>query len=231
MRLGSRRFFHTKKGKKRAAFIIFSFIIICGCAVVIFSFVALRSSVTKMAKSRAKEIALNTINKAISQNMSEDILYSDFARFTYSAEGNVTSVENNLSKISKRSADLALAIGEAIGGISKEKLSIPLGSLSGVDILYGMGPDVPLEIKPYGYADAELKTNFYSAGINQTVFEVRAEVSANISVLMPTIRTSERIQTSVPVASTVIVGNVPDSFTSVDRQGYEFEEDVLELAE
>ncbi len=231
MRLGNRRLFYNQKGKKRALFLIFLFSVICSCVLLFYSFFALRASVTKMAKSRAKEIALNTINKAISQNMSENISYSDFARFTYSADGNVTSVENNLSKISKRSADLSLAIGEAIGGISKEKLSVPLGTLSGVDILYGTGPDVPLEIKPYGYAEAELKTNFYSAGINQTVFEVTAEVSANISILMPTIRTGEKIQTTVPVASTVIVGKVPDSFTSVDRQGYEFEEDVLEFAE
>lgn len=232
MRLGSRRYICTGMNKKRALLLVVIFFVVCSCVLLCYSFFAMRTSVTKMAKSRAKEIALMTVNKAISQKLSQEkFSYSDFARFTYSADGTVTSVENNLTTISQHSADLALAIGEAIGGISKEELSIPMGTLSGVDILYGMGPDVPLEIKPYGYADAELKTDFYSAGINQTVFEVRAEVSANISVLMPTIRTAERIETSVPVISTVIVGDVPDSFTNVDRHGFEYEEDVLELAE
>ncbi len=232
MRLGSRRYICAKGHKKQALFVIFSLVIICGCAALICSFFALRTSATKMAKSRAKEIALMAVNRAISKKLSqENLTYSDFVNFTYSADGNITSAQNNLSKISKHSADLAIDIGEAIQGISDEKLSIPIGTLSGVDVLYGMGPDIPLEIKPYGNANAELKTKFYSAGINQTIFEVMAEVSAEISVLMPTIRTAERIKTSVPVASTVIVGTVPDSFTSVDRQGYEFEEDVLELAE
>lgn len=232
MRLGSRRYICTGVSKWRALFLVVVFFVVCGCVLLCCSFYALRSSVTKMAKSRAKEIALLTVNKTISQKLSqENFSYSDFVKFTYSADGTVTSVENNLTTISQHSADLALTIGEAISGISKEKLSIPLGTLSGVDILYGMGPDVPLEIKPYGNAHAELKTNFYSAGINQTVFEVYAEVSADISVLMPTIRAGERLKTSVPVISTVIVGDVPDSFTNVDRQGYEYEEDVLELAE
>lgn len=232
MRLGSRRYIFTKVRKRRALFLIVVFAVLCSCAVLGCSFFALRASVTKMAKSRANEIALLTVNKAISQKLSqENFSYSDFVRFTYSADGMVTSVENNLSNISRHNADLALHIGKAIQEISKEKLSIPLGTLSGVDILYGMGPDVPLEIKPYGNANAELKTRFYSAGINQTIFEVCAEVSADISVLMPTIRTGERIKTNVPVISTVIVGDVPDSYTNVERHGFEYEDDVLELLE
>ena len=230
MRLGQKRYICTKRRKKKALFFVFSICLICVLIVLMCAFVSLRSSVAKMAKSKVKEIALITINEAISENMADDI-YSDFARFTYSAEGNVTSIENNLTKISKKSADLALVIGKAIGGISKEKLSVPLGTLSGVDILYGMGPDIQIEIKPYGNAKAELKTNFYSSGINQTVFELTADVSVGISSLMPTIRTGEMITTSVPVASTVIVGDVPDSYTNVERHGFEYEDDVLELIE
>ncbi len=231
MRLGQRRYICTKRRKKQALFFVFSTGLICVLTVLVCAFFGLRSSVTKMAKSRAREIALITINEAISENMSGNISYSDFAKFTYSADGNVTSIENNLTKISKHSADLALVIGKAIRGISKEKLSIPLGTLSGVDILYGMGPDITIEIKPYGNAKAELKTDFYSSGINQTVFELTADISVGISVLMPTIRTGETITTSVPVASTVIVGNVPESYTNVERHGYEYEDDVLELIE
>ena len=231
MRLGSRRYINSTKVKRKVLFFIIVAVIIVILFLLLLSFFALRSSVTKMAKSRAKEIALTTINEAIAHTLPEDVSYSDFARFTYSAEGNVTSVENNLTKISKHSADLALGIGDAISGISKERISIPAGTLSGIDVLYGMGPDIPIDIKPYGNANAELTTRFYQAGINQTVFEVCAEVSVGISVLMPTIRTDQTIKTTVPVASTVIVGNVPESYTNVERHGFEYEDDVLELIE
>ena len=231
MRLGQKRYICTKRRKKKALFFVFSICLICVLIVLMCAFVSLRSSVAKMAKSKVKEIALITINEAISENMADTISYSDFAKFTYSDDGSVKSVENNLTKISKKSADLALVIGKAIGGISKEKLSVPLGTLSGVDILYGMGPDIQIEIRPYGNAKAELKTDFYSSGINQTIFELTADVSVGISVLMPTIRTAEMITTSVPVASTVIVGDVPESYTNVERHGFEYEDDVLELIE
>lgn len=234
MRLGSRRYICTSRKTKRIAmlFVVFGVFILA----VLFSFLycvySLRPSVTAMAKSRAKEIALAAINRAVAEKLAqENIAYSDFVEFTYSADGSIASVQNNLSGISAIKSDLAIEVGEAISEISKDTLSIPLGTLSGIDILYGTGPDISLEIKPYGYAEADLKTKFRDAGINQTVFEVTAEVSAEIGVLMPTIRAGEQVKTSVPVISTVIVGDIPDSYTNVDRQGYEYEEDVLELAE
>ncbi|MBO5733935.1 MAG: sporulation protein YunB, partial [Clostridia bacterium] len=122
-------------------------------------------------------------------------------------------------------------VTEALNGISESQLSIPLGTLSGTDIFYGVGPRVPIKIVPYGYAVADIETRFYDTGINQTAFEVVAKVHANVSVLMPTIRQSMKITASVPVASAVVVGDVPDSYTNVERHGLDYEDDVLELIE
>ena len=39
-----------------------------------------------------------------------------------------------------------------------------------------------------------------------------------------------QVETTVPVVQTVIVGEVPGSYVNVDRDGQQFEEDVLQLA-
>ncbi len=232
MRLGTRRCFATGKTKKRLIVVLFLCAAAAFLVLTVFMLMSLRTSVTKMAKQRAKDIAIRTVNAAIAQKLSEEnITYDSFVDFTYSADGLITAVNHNLAGVSKMSAELSLAVSDALRQITKDNLSVPLGSLSGVDILYGTGPEVNLDIKPYGSARAELKTDFRESGINQTVFEVRAKVSAEISVLMPTIRAAERINTEIPVISTVIAGAVPDSYTNVDRHGFEYEEDVLELAE
>ena len=77
----------------------------------------------------------------------------------------------------------------------------------------------------------DISTKFSHEGINQTIFEVEAEVTADVSVFMPTIRTSEKVCAKVPVISAIIVGDVPQSYTNVDRHGEEYEDDVLELIE
>ena len=82
MRLGSRRYINSVKVERKVLFFVIVVVIIAILFILLLSFFALRSSVTKIAKSRAKEIALTTINEAIAHTLPEDVSYSDFARFT-----------------------------------------------------------------------------------------------------------------------------------------------------
>lgn len=234
MRLGSKQFLNaSKKSKRRAGFLIFLMIVLFLLALGgYYVLCILRPSVISMAKSRANEIATLEVNKVISRKLkSEDIDFSDIISFTYTQDGDIAALGSNVSYVSALKSDLAIEVTEALNGISESQLSIPLGTLSGMDIFYGTGPRVPLKIMPYGYAVADIETRFYDSGINQTAFEVVAHVHANVSVLMPTIRQGMKITASVPVASAVVVGDVPDSYTNVERHGEEFEDDVLELIE
>ena len=183
-----------------------------------------------MATSKAKEIATLKINQVVSQQLkNEKISYEDLLEIKYDDNGKIVSVKSKLSDISALKSDLALKITEEISKIQKSELSIPLGTLSGIDILYGMGPDIPVRIKPYGSAQTDLKTSFYSSGINQTVFEIEAQATASVSILMPTIKKAEKISSNIPVASVVVVGDVPETYTNIDREGYQYEEDVMDL--
>ena len=48
---------------------------------------------------------------------------------------------------------------------------------------------------------------------------------------MPAMNKKSTVETTVPIIQTVIVGDIPESYTNVDRDGYQFEDDVLQLAE
>lgn len=234
MRLGARKILNTsKRQKKRAGLIFFlSLVFISFIIATFYIFSVLRPAVINMAKARAKEIGVMTINRVVSEKLkNENIKFSDLLNYTYDESGKISSLSGNVSVASTLKSELALEVTEAIRSISKSEIGITLGSLTGVDILYGTGPEIPIQIKPYGYADTNIKTKFHEEGINQTAFEVVADVSANVSILMPTIVRGEKITTSVPIVSAVIVGDVPESYTNVDRDGSEYEDDVLQLAE
>ena len=228
------RFFSSKsklKGKKGPAFmlIIALVLIFFGGYYVL---CILRPQVIAMAKSRAKEIATIEINRAVSQKLkSENITVSDIVTFTYKENGDISALSGNVAAISQLKSDLAIEVTNAINAIAESNLQIPLGTLSGVDIFYGTGPKIPVKVIPYGYAVADIDTKFYDSGINQTIFEVEASISAKVSVLIPTVGESQKITTTVPVVSAVIVGDIPESYTNVERHGEEIEDDVLELLE
>ena len=228
------RFFASKKkskGKKRLIFLFFTVLILIFGGVYYVLWI-LRPGVLSMAKSRASEIATTEINRVVSERLkSENITVSDIVTFTYKENGDIAALSGNVATISKLKSDLALEVTHAINAISDSELKIPLGTLSGVDIFYGTGLKIPVKIAPYGYAVADIKIKFYDTGINQTVFEVEAEISAKVSVLIPTVGESQKITTTVPVVSAVIVGDVPESYTNVERHGEDFEDDVLEVLE
>ena len=195
-------------------------------------FYVLRPSVVSIAKARANEIGVMTINRIVSEKLEkEKIDESKLLEYTYDENGKISSVSSNVSLASKLKSELAIEATEAISKITKSEIGISLGTLSGIDILYGSGPVYPIKISPYGYANADIKTRFHEEGINQTAFEIVAEISADVFILMPTIKKSEKISTTDPIVSAVIVGEVPGSYTNVDRDGYEYEDDVLQLAE
>lgn len=199
---------------------------------VFFTMASIIPSVRKLAINHAKQIAVIAINEHIAKKLrQENIDYDDIVKFTYSDDGKIRAVSNNISAVNILKSELAQEVTKAIANIDTSQISLPLGTLSGIDFLYGTGPFLPVSIKPYGYADANIDTDFRSSGINQTIFEVTANVCANVSVLMPMMKSGAKIETSIPVISTVIVGDVPGSYTNVERYGEEYEEDVLQLAE
>lgn len=234
MRLGAKRYIFTKKAQRRkltaSMMILISAFLFLGAFCYFLHVV--RPTFAALAENRARQIAVRTINEAVSQKFTaQKTEYGDIVELERDNENRITAVKSDLAGISKLKSDLNLEILQKIASMDKSTLKIPLGSLMGNDIFAGLGPDVSFQIKPYGTAVTDIKTDFSEAGINQTKLDVTVNVKADLSILMPTMQRKSTVETTVPIIQTVIVGNIPDSYTHVDRDGYTYEDDVLELAD
>lgn len=234
MRLGSKRYIFARSSTKRKAA---RWGALCICVLFLFCTAVyvlsvMRPAFASLAESRAKELAARTINEAVSQKFArEETKYGDIVEFERTGDNKINAVKSNLAGISKLKADLNLEIQQKISELNGTRLKIPIGSLMGNDIFAGCGPELSFKIKPYGTVDTDIHTDFTEAGINQTKLDVTVFVRADVSVLMPTMRKKSTVETTVPIIQTVIVGEIPGSYTNVDRDGYQFEDDVLQLAE
>ena len=72
---------------------------------------------------------------------------------------------------------------------------------------------------PLGSANADFVSVFTNAGINQTRHQVVIEAEVELSVLAPGSETTLTVGSQISVAETVLIGNVPDSYTYLDTQG------------
>ena len=115
--------------------------------------------------------------------------------------------------MNKVKADLSILLQNELDNQKSKSLSIPLGNISDNIIFHGMGPEIDVIIKSAEITDLVFNDAFESVGINQVRHKIFIEAYVTISISCATVTQSEVIHDIIPVAETVIVGNVPKYFS------------------
>ena len=100
-----------------------------------------------------------------------------------------------------------------IDQVSARELSVPIGSLTGSQLLAGRGPRVSVRMESVGSSQAWFENEFESAGINQTKHRIVLNIVISVSILLPGFTTATEVPNAITVAETVIIGSVPDTYT------------------
>ena len=170
---------------------------------------------TQIAVSDASDIVTVRINNAISQIMKNEDYGGDyFVTFEKTASGEVTAISSNMSRINALSA---LILDSVVGATENHTLTveIPIGNLSGVSLLMGRGPKIPVQIIVLTSSRVEFNNSIVTAGINQTKHQINLEVIVDIDILIPWETVSAQVVTEILIADTIVVGKVPDTYLNM----------------
>lgn len=234
MRLGQRKILYIRKSreskKKFFAFFVFVGLIITVTVLVSYFMETLRPIMIELAKNEARVIANNAVNDAIISEVSQSgVGVGDFYAFEKDENGKILAVKYNLEGVNLLKAKLTSKIQENIEKTNFAKVSLPLGTILGTDILAGVGPAFNVEFVPYGIAHIDFLSDFKEAGINQTRLTINLSVKTRIGLIMPTAKAKIDVSQDLPVLQTLIVGDVPESYTNIDREGLDYEGDVMDI--
>jgi sporulation protein YunB len=111
---------------------------------------------------------------------------------------------------------LAVDISNSLSIDNPTPIAVPIGMLTGIPILAGLGPEFSVNIIPAGEAKVEYETSFTSAGINQINFQVWLVVSTNMRIVVPLQEETIPISRRVPLVNTVFAGVVPEGMILTD---------------
>lgn len=99
----------------------------------------------------------------------------------------------------------------------EEKTSQQLcGSFTGFKLLAGKGPGVKIQISPIGDVETDLKSEFTSQGINQTLHRIYLNVKCRVNILTPFQDLEKEITNQVLLAENVIVGRIPNTYYNLE---------------
>lgn len=173
----------------------------------------MRPLIKAVVFSQAQSISINIINRVVVDELSRlDIDYSDIVDIQKDNDGKILAVSTDMKKVNSLKSLMTLSIQEKIGAMEVQKAKIPLGTFFGTEILNGRGPKIPIEVSMSGSVITDFKSEFVSAGINQTKHRLYLDVSSEVLAFIPGYPVNTVVNTSVLISETIIVGEVPAIF-------------------
>ena len=214
--------FHTNSKNAKKFFSIFIIILIA-----VTTFYSIFKSISpifeKLCLEKAREIGTYIMNDA-SNKILDSIDYSNIIQIEKDENNNI--VKTDVVVINKIASDIALEAEKQFKEIEDETIEIPMGAITGNKYLAGSGPNININVISTGNILTEIKNEFETSGINQTVYRIYLELTCKVSVVTQYKTIEDSIVNQVLLVETVIVGNVPQSYYNLEGMK---QEDVTEV--
>lgn len=173
----------------------------------------------ELALARINDQASNVLGGAINREIAEnEIDYDDLVTLVRNEAGDITALRTNMQQMNLLKAHIMVQMEEEMYALDSGRIGIPLGNLTGLGILNGRGPKLPVKVLAVSSSGAEFYSDFQDAGINQTVHRIMMRVILDLVLLLPGGTVSDRVYTDVCVAETVLLGQVPQWYQYNDYE-------------
>lgn len=202
----------NKKIRKRRKFkkfliIFFAFAILL---TVLFEFY-IKPLQDKLMENRAKVLVEARISKIADDVIeSKDYDYDKLLIKTESKNKIVTSLSVNTKAVNKLQNEFSNVFQNKMDDLITQEFSVPVGDLIGLTMLSSRGPRINFTYDMTGSVDVQLKSEFDTSGINQTIHRVTMVVDAEVVFVSQSYMENMNIRNEFAVSETVIVGDTPD---------------------
>lgn len=177
-----------------------------------------------MSSNTVKSKAGIVISSAIYDEIdSLDITYDKLVSFEKDNSGHITALKTDIIEINKLKTTLSVRILKELSEMDTAELAIPLGTVIGSELLVGKGPAIHVNVVPVGTVKTEIINEITSAGINQSRHQIMMKITADLTIITALTSITTQVETYICIAETVIVGDVPQSYTNIDTSDEVFD--------
>ncbi len=213
-------------------------IIISLCVMIFLTFNYINKKVSPVlmeyAKSYITKITNLIINKAISKQISEELVVNDLFIINKDDSGVIRTIDFNPTLVNKTLTIITNNIQLNLKYLEEGKINlielpdnvevkldnndkgiiyeIPTGVIFNNSLLTNLGPKIPVKLEIIGDIVSTINTKVTNYGINNALIEVNVLVSVEEMVLLPMTSKKIKVETSVPVAIKLIQGTVPNYY-------------------
>lgn len=176
--------------------------------------IKLRPFVTGVTEGYAKVLVSYTLNSIVKEELEKKDY--EFIDVRTNEDGRVMSVNLNAVETNLLRSTLIVTLRERTTAMEEKVVRIPLGNFLPYHYFSGLGPKVPIRFLILSNTSIEFTDDFRAEGINQTLYTVTLDIKTKVRIYIPTMPSTVEVENNIPIAQTLIVGDVPESYTNVE---------------
>ena len=188
--------------------------IIAFLAIIVLTDLRLKASILEIARSQAQLETVEIINQAVNDKIVAVTDYRDIMYVHKDDKGNIVMLQANTVVLNRIIANTINEVINSTRKLQSNTISVALGQVTGSIFLATYGPRIKVRIIPTRQVNVEIENKFEQAGINQTRHLIYLKTNTIIKIAVPLVNKDLAVSTTVPLADTIIVGAVPQTYVN-----------------
>lgn len=174
---------------------------------------ALRPHLVALSEAQVRNYLTQAANRSLSQAQdAQKESYEDMVNLQ--TTGVLSTLVTDTASLNRLRTTVLDDIITQVETFGNNSFGVPLGALTGIDLLSALGPKLPVRVISVTSVEGQYQNDFISAGINQTLHRIVLNVTMNAKLLLPGGIVEVSVSTPICVAETIIIGQVPQSYLS-----------------
>lgn len=172
----------------------------------------IKNSVLAVAESQAQLSTAELIQATVLNNVVSKVDYEDMVTVYQDDSGRIILLQANTVELNRIMAQVLEELSVGLQQLGESTIEIPLGQVTGISFLSGYGPRLGIRMIPAGKLYVDIDNRFEQAGINQTRHLIYLQIDTVIKIAVPFMTQEVLAQSVVPLAESIIVGEVPQTY-------------------
>ena len=123
----------------------------------------------------------------------------------------------NIFTINEITSNVAINIQKSLDNYDDTTIKLSLGSFTGSKLLSSIGPNIKIGLSSVGKVNTDVRSEFVSQGINQTIHRVYLQIDCKVSILTPYESIDTDVSNQVLLVENVIIGEIPENYFNMQK--------------